>query len=85
MTTALAPYASPMTESEQWLSRTEAAELLRVSPVTVDRYARQEQGSPLHLPRYRSAVGRFRYRVEDVRDLITRRDTGIGEPDNRQG
>jgi hypothetical protein len=83
MTLTLDHYAAGMTDSRHWLGRVEAAELLDVAPQTVDRYARLPQDNPLHLPRYRTGNKRPRYRVEDVEELIRRRDAV--QPDTRQG
>jgi excisionase family DNA binding protein len=55
-----------MTETERWMTRAEAAELLRIAPRTLDSYVRN--GS---LPRYVLGSGRTpRYRIEDVRKLV---------------
>lgn len=61
-------YLPPMHDTEQWLTRTEAAKLLEVQPRTVDAYARDGK-----LPRYylaRSPRRAPRFRIEDVRALL---------------
>ena len=64
-----AEYSPPMHDTEQWLTRAEAAELLQVAPRTVDAYARAGR-----LPRYyfaRAPKRRApRFRIEDVRALL---------------
>jgi excisionase family DNA binding protein len=55
-----------MTDTEQWLTRKDVAERLRVTVRTVDDYVRQGR-----LPRFRIAGSRTtRFRVEDVRALV---------------
>lgn len=65
MTTSL-EYAPPVVDTEKWLTRAEAAQILGVSPQTVDKRANEGQ-----LPRYRVTGGRaVRFRIEDVRALL---------------
>ena len=70
MTNALVDYSPPMTtpdpasESRQWLTRSETADLLGFSTQTLDRYARDGR-----LTRYRRGGRATRYRVEDVESL----------------
>jgi predicted site-specific integrase-resolvase len=51
-----------------WLSRQDAADRLRVSAATIDRYARLGK-----LARYFSPGGQARYLTEDVDKLVTKR------------
>lgn len=56
-----------MEDTERWMTRKEAAELLRIAPRTLDGYVRRGE-----LRRYTLANGRTpRFRIEDVRALIT--------------
>lgn len=56
-----------MTETEQWMTRAEAAQFLRIAPRTLDAYVRN--GS---LPRFHLTGSRTpRFRIEDVRKLVT--------------
>lgn len=55
-----------MTADDQWLTRREAAERLRVTPRTVDSYVRSG-----HLPRFRIAGTRSaRFKATDVAALV---------------
>lgn len=60
-------YVPSMPDTERWLTRAEAAELLQVRPRTVDGYARDGR-----LPRYYLARSSRapRFRLEDVRALL---------------
>lgn len=63
-----AAYSPPMPDTERWLTRAEAAEILGVRPRTVDGYARSGR-----LPRYyvaRAPQRAPRFRVEDVHALL---------------
>ena len=57
------PYSAAMASTARWLTRTEAAERLRVNPRTIDAWARSGR-----LPRYYLAGSTRapRFRVEDV-------------------
>lgn len=57
----------------EWCTRREAAELLRVSVATVDRYARAG-----HLTRYDNPAGRTRFRRDQVLGLIQPREEKAG-------
>jgi len=72
-TTAYDPAVPDAADTEKWLNRAEAAQLLGVSVRTVDGYVRDGR-----LPRYdlRGFTRKPRFRIEDVRALseIERRD-----------
>lgn len=59
-------YSPPMPDTERWLTRGDAAELLQVKPRTIDGYARDGR-----LPRFYLRARRApRFRIEDVRALL---------------
>jgi excisionase family DNA binding protein len=61
-----------MVDSEQWLSREEAAREIGVHVRTIDRLVREG-----HLKRYRIAGTRYaRFRIEDVRALYVSNGNG---------
>ena len=49
----------------EWLTRSEAAEILRISPHTFDRYRREGK-----IPRYRTPGSHPRYKRSDVEALL---------------
>lgn len=65
-----------MVETRRWVTRTEAADMLGVTPQTIDKYAREGR-----LRRYRSDAGQTRYRIEDVE--ARRRALTEFKPDDR--
>jgi excisionase family DNA binding protein len=70
-------YAPAMAEveTERWVTRDEAADVLRVSKGLVDKLVRDKK-----LPRYRVVGVRApRFRIEDVRALITGPDNPTEE------
>jgi len=62
------------TPLDDLVTRNEAADILQVSPETVDRYARSGEDHPLHLEKLRTGNGRTRYRRSDVIAVRDRRD-----------
>lgn len=63
-----------MAETEKWLTREEAAAMLRVHVRTIDRLVREE-----HLKRYRiRGMRRAQFRIEDVRALVVPNGNGGG-------
>lgn len=58
-------YAPLVVETEKWLTRADAAQLLGVSTQTVDRHANDGD-----LTRYRVGARAVRFRIEDVRALL---------------
>lgn len=65
-----------MPSGAEWCTRAEAAELLRVSVATIDRYARAG-----HLTRYDNPGGRTRFARSEVLGVVRQR--GATEPDER--
>jgi excisionase family DNA binding protein len=55
-----------MGDDDQWLTRTQAAERLRVNVRTVDRWVQRGM-----LARYETPSGRARFKAEDV-DMLAR-------------
>lgn len=64
-----------MSSGERYLTRAEAAQLLRMSERTVDRLA--DDGL---LPRLRPRGRTVRFRASDVRAVLDRRGTTHGTP-----
>lgn len=55
----------PVKPPEKWLTRTDAAEVLRVTPKAIDNYVRAGK-----LRKYSLLGGRPRFRSDDVHSLI---------------
>lgn len=69
-------YQSPMAETTQWLTLTEAARLLGVHPATLREWADTGQ-----VPSYRTPGGHRRFRREDLRGFLLR--AGSGHPETQ--
>jgi predicted site-specific integrase-resolvase len=55
-----------MTDTERWVTRVQAAELLSIAPRTIDTYVRDGRLPRFHLTGSRTP----RFRIEDVRALV---------------
>lgn len=55
--------------AQEWITRSEAAQILRISPHTFDKYRRQGK-----IERYRTPGSHPRYRRADVVALLTPQD-----------
>lgn len=74
MTTAPV-YDPAMPDTERWMTRAEAADLLRITPRQLDAYVRAGKLARYYLPRAVDDRGRNarpspRFRIEDVNALI---------------